>query len=284
MRIAIVAVPYDSARRGERMGAGPERLLGTGLAEGLAGAGHDVRIQLVEAPAERWRAEIGTAFTLAGGVSLAVRGAIKGGEFPLILSGNCGPAALGAVGGLGGPSSVFWFDAHGDFNTPETTVGGFLDGMSLATLAGRCWTGLARSVPGFVPVPERAIALVGARDLDPLEADALAVSGVHHVRVADMRSRLAALATEVTAERSIAYLHLDLDVLDPTEGRVNCYASPGGVSVADLDWAIARITAAARLGAASLTAYDPESDADGRAGAAARQLAVRLAAAAATAR
>ena len=147
MRIAIVAVPYDSARRGERMGGGPEQLLGAGLAEGLARAGHDVRIQLVEAPAERWRAEIGTAFTLAVGVSLAVRSAIDGGEFPLILSGNCGPAALGAVGGLGGASSVFWFDAHGDFNTPETTVGGFLDGMSLAMLAGRCWAGLARSVP-----------------------------------------------------------------------------------------------------------------------------------------
>jgi arginase len=33
---------------------------------------------------------------------------------------------------------VVWLDAHGDFNTPESSVSGFLPGMSLATVVGHC--------------------------------------------------------------------------------------------------------------------------------------------------
>ena len=277
MRIAVLVVPYDSARRGERMGAGPEHLLRAGLAASLASAGHEVRVETVEAPADQWHAEIGTAFALARGVAQAVRRAVDSGAFPMILSGNCGPAALGAVGGLGGTPSVFWFDAHGDFNTPETTVGGFLDGMSLATLAGKCWTGLAASIPGFAPVPDRRILLLGARDLDPLEAAALGQSAIQHIGVGSLRDQLPRAVGAMRRERPTAYLHLDLDVLDPAEARVNCYASPGGLSVADLEWAIGEIARASRLRAASLTAYDPGADRDARAGAAAIRLAVALA-------
>ena len=72
-------------------------------------------------------------------------------RFPLVLAGNCN-AAVGVVAGLGPGAAVLWCDAHADFNTPETTTGGFLDGMGLATVTGRCWTSMAARVPGFVPV------------------------------------------------------------------------------------------------------------------------------------
>src|SRR6187551_1889687 len=160
------------------MGAGPERLIEAGLDTRLAAAGHQVHVQTIEAPADAWRAEIRTTFDLAGAVSRAVSEAIAAGRFPLVLSGNCGPAALGSVAGLGNASAVFWFDAHGDFNTPDTTVGGFLDGMAMATLTGRCWPALAAAIPGFAPVPESSVILLGARDLDPLEAAALDASAV----------------------------------------------------------------------------------------------------------
>ena len=277
MRIALIAVPYDSARRGERMGAGPARLLDAGLEQRLTQAGHHVTVQVVEAPSTSWRAEIRTAFDLAAAVADRVRAAVADGARPLVLSGNCGPAAHGCLAGLASPAQVFWFDAHGDFNTPETTVGGFLDGMSLATAAGRCWRQLTAALPGFDPVPEESITLIGARDLDPLEADALRQSAVRQVSVAGLRRELPEALRANRRAAGSAYLHLDLDVLDPREGRINSYAAPGGLNTADIAWAVGAISAAVRLEAASLTAYDPGSDTDGRGCEAALSVAVALA-------
>ncbi len=283
MRVSLILVPYDSGLRGERLGAGPERVLDAGLERRLAAAGHQSRVQVAEAPAGSWQAEIGTAFALARAVAELVRDARAGGAFPLVLSGNCGPAALGATAGLGGPPAVAWFDAHGDFNTPETTVGGFLDGMCLATLTGHCWTQLAAGIPGFQPVPETSVALIGARDLDPLEAAALERSAIRRIGVGQLRGHLPGALAALQGAVPSVYLHLDLDVLDPSEGRVNPYAAPHGPKRAEIEWAMGAIGAALPLHAASLTAYDPGSDVDGRVSEAAVSLAAVLVEAAARA-
>jgi arginase len=262
--VHLIAVPYDSARSGERMGAGPGTLMPL-LEERLQGAGHRVQCLTIEPPADSWRAEIRTAFDLASGVSHAVRGARDAGAFPLVLSGNCGPAAIGCVAGAEADPAVCWFDAHGDFNTPETTIGGFLDGMALATMTGRCWRQLAQHVAGLRPVDERHVALIGARDLDPLEAEMLQMSRIHHVEPASLGPELSA-AIGLMAERCASvYIHLDLDVLDPSEGCVNGYPAPGGLSCKDVIWAIDEIRSSFYLYAASLTAFDPAGDVDGRA-------------------
>jgi arginase len=274
MRVHLIAVPYDSGRRGERMGAGPEHLLESGLGSRLHEAGHEAQVRMVEAPADGWRAEIGTAFALARGVAAEVREAAAAGAFPLVLSGNCTPAALGCVSGLSGSPAVFWFDAHGDFNTPDTTIGGFLDGMALATVTGRCWPQLAGGIPGFAPVDEEAVALLGTRDLDPLEAAALARSPVRRVAPDEIRRRLPAVLGEMGLAGRPTYLHLDLDVLDPAEGRVNAFAAADGLSRSEAAWAIETVAAAAPLGAASLTALDPACDPGGGAVEAALALAV----------
>jgi arginase len=217
----------------------------------------------IEASAGSWRAEIGTAFDLARGVARAVNAARAARAFPLVLSGNCGPAAIGCVATEGNPA-VFWFDAHGDFNTPSTTVGGFLDGMALATVTGRCWPQLTRAVPGFRPVREDAVVLVGARDLDPLEAASLELSAIRRVSVPELGPELSAEIGLVARTCVGAYLHLDLDVLDPSEGRINDYAVPGGLSRADLAWAVREIAGSFFVFGASLTAFDPECDPTGR--------------------
>src|SRR5688572_26646667 len=109
MRVQVIAVPYDSGRRGERMGAGPECLLDAGLERRLAAADHEVQVQIVAASNGSWPAEISMAFELARSVAVAVRAAIERGAFPLVLSGNCGAAALGCIAGTRA-RRVFWFD------------------------------------------------------------------------------------------------------------------------------------------------------------------------------
>src|SRR5439155_26231921 len=131
--------------------------------------------------------------------AVEVRHAVRAGAFPIALSGNCG-SAIGAIAGVGEGTGVAWFDGHGDFNTPETTVSGFLDGMALAIATGRCFRPLARSVPGFVPVAGHDAFLVGARDLDPEERTALEGSDLGWVTVAKIRSSGAAEALRPVLE------------------------------------------------------------------------------------
>lgn len=280
MDVTLIAVPYDSGRRGARMGAGPAYLLRAGLERRLGHAGHSVQVRTLDAPVDTWRAEIRTAFDLARVVAAATTEALEAGAFPLVLSGNCGPAALGCVSALRSAPAVFWFDAHGDFNTPDTTVGGFLDGMALATVTGRCWPQLSAAIAGFHAVAERSIALIGARDLDALEAAALEASGIQRVGGTTLRRDLQAIL-RTHEGNTPTYVHLDLDVLDPREGRVNPYAAPHGLSRVDVEWAITAIAEAMALEVAALTAYDPASDVSGTGCEAALTLGVALVAAAA---
>jgi arginase len=261
MNVALILVPYDSARRGERLGAGPLALEAP-LASLLQQRGHQVRTSTIEAPETSWRAEIRTAFDLAAGISTAVRGAREAKEFPIVLTGNCG-AAVGVVAGLGNTPPVLWFDAHGDFNTPETTIGGFLDGMSIATMTGNCWTEMTKSVPDFVPVPENRVWLLGVRDLDPLEFLALSHSAVKRFGPGIVgRGTALAIAPDFQGQRP--YLHIDLDALDPNECRVNCYQAPDGVSVAKLLEFCESLKTVAPPAALTFSAYDPAVDADKR--------------------
>jgi arginase len=169
MDIQLLAVPYDSGNRGARMGAGPEKLLDAGLERTLRDGGHTVHTRIAELSPNSWHAEIQTSFELMRMLAGAVCEACASGRFPIVLAGNCN-TAVGTVAGLGADSTaVAWFDAHGDFNTPETTSSGFLDGTAVAMITGRCWTQLTASVPGFVPIADDRVCLIGTRDVDSLE-------------------------------------------------------------------------------------------------------------------
>src|SRR5262249_38666367 len=159
----LLLVPYDSGQRNVRMGAGPEHLRAAGLPRHLIELGHEVDVQVIEPASLNWRAEVQTSFELMRAVAEQVRTARASSRFPLVLSGNC-LAAVGVIAGLGPGIGVLWIDAHGDFNTPQTTMSGFLDGMTLATATGRCWMELARSIEGFAPVPDSAVVMLGAHD------------------------------------------------------------------------------------------------------------------------
>lgn len=264
MDVDLLIVPYDTGRRGWRMGAGPEHVLRGGLVERLRSAGHAVVSSVIEAEAKDASAEIATAFLLMRRIAGHVREAIGAGRFPLVLSGNCN-SACGTLSGIPQDSrAVFWFDAHGDCNTPETTQSGFLDGSALATALGWCWRSLASTIPGFRPVHEDSTLLLGARDLDSLEADLVHRSGVRVLSSEDLRAgRLAPALAELRSQA--AYVHCDLDVLDPSVGQANPFpAVAGGLDVQELEQAIRTIARGVPLRAAALTAYAPESDVEGR--------------------
>jgi arginase len=265
MHVQIILVPYDTARRGWRSGAGPEHLLHAGLVGHLRAKGHSVaEPELIEADATQPPAEIATGFELMRKVAVAVRAAREAGRFPLVLSGNCN-ASVGALSGLT-PSrrAIFWFDAHGDLNTPDTTTSGFLDGTGFATALGLCWRGLASGIPGFAAVDLESAFLLGARDLDPPEAALLEHGTIRAVSSARLSVELPELLSQARLEGAVGHVHLDLDALDPARvGRANSLPVPDGLSIEQLTGAIAAIRAHVGLGAAALASYAPEFDAGG---------------------
>lgn len=258
MNVAILQVAYDSGHRALRMGAGPLAILHAGFADHLAGVDRDVRVVPIRT-SQGFTAEVASAFALAGRVRDAIRAARDQGRFPLLLAGNC-VMSIGAIAALGAPD-VYWFDAHGDLNTPETTTSGFLDGMALSILLGRCWRGMAAGI-GLEPLSESRLRLLGVRDLDPAEADFLARSGIRRFGPGDLDELggAAAAAGATRSDRPAAYLHIDLDSLDPSVGRANNFAAPGGFGLDGLLDAVDRIADQATLAGVALTAYDPEAD------------------------
>ena len=269
MTIHTILVPYDSGHRGERMGRGPLHFGEHGSSDRLRAPGRDVVETMVDVPAS-FATEIGTSFAVYRALAERVCAAVAGG-FPLVLAGNCG-SALGTVSGVRAATpndssaiGVIWLDAHADFNTPETTTSGFLDGMALAALTGRCWRGLTSSIPGFRPASDAHAVLVGARDLDDAESRELAASRVTRVEASRLESDGASAAlepalSELARHVSRVYLHIDLDVHDPAEAQANQYAVPGGLSARTVRDLVRVVADRFTVVAAALTAYDPAFD------------------------
>jgi arginase len=263
-KICVVDVPYDLGRTRFRMANGPAAYLRAGLLQRIAALGHDVRRQRVRIPLSSLN-EIQAGFETARVLAQSVRQAVRRREFPLILAGNCMNAA-GVLGGLeGSAEGVVWFDAHGDFNDPETTETGFVDGMALSVATGRCWRTLTASIPGFRPLPGSSVLLLGPRSIDAGERTALAASRAtvlpwsesrHDGFPAPMASAIRAFSRCVTR----VYLHVDMDVLDPREAPANEFAPPGGFRIADLVEAVTLVCNHLSVRAATFSGYSPHRD------------------------
>jgi arginase len=169
---------------------------------------------------------------------------------PRVQAGDC-VATLGVMAGLqaqGVDPAIVWLDAHGDFNTWQTTPSGFLGGMPLAMLAGLGEQTIVEAVD-LRPLDGRRILLVGARDLDAGEDTNLDQAGVRQVEVEDLGP--AALPD------GPLYLHLDSDVVAIEEMPAVNYPAAGGPRAAAVRDALDRVFESGRVVAFSFTAWDP---------------------------
>jgi arginase len=265
MKVQLIQVPYDSGHEGQRTGRGPDHFMQRGLDQILRDGGCEVDSYRIVSKSA-WKADIETTFELDRLLAEQVSLVIASGKFPVVLAGACN-SCVGTLAGLGeDPVGMVWFDAHGDFNTPETTTSGMLDGMGLAMAAGRCWRALLRSVPGFHPVPEANIIHMGGYDFDPEEGVQLRQSDVKLIELSPdldaIRDALGDALTELSNSVKRVYIHMDLDVLDTGEAMANHAASPGGLSVKFVEDAIAMIKAQFDVCAGAIGSVDPEYDRD----------------------
>ncbi len=142
------------------------------------------------------------------------------------LEANCNDL-LGMLSGLkydreGNARKVglVFYDSHGDFNVPETTLSGMLGGMPVAVAAGHALHNLRKTTGLTDPLPINHIMWGGVRDLDPLEADRFREFEVHQVSVQDIRDiseNFLKQFDELAAGVDVVYVHVDMDVLEPNE-------------------------------------------------------------------
>jgi arginase len=180
-----------------------------------------------------WDLDLPDARPVLDAAAAELSAAFDQGELPVLTASDCSiciatlPTVARRVPGV----QLAWFDAHGDFNTPESTPSGFLGGMCLGAACGRWDAGWPETVdPGDVW-------MVGVRDLDPGERVEVEAAGVR---------------TGVPDSGPV-YVHLDVDVLDPTVLEPQ-FPVPGGMTADELRDALAGL--ADRLVGIEVTALE----------------------------
>ncbi len=230
MEIDIIGVPLDfgSGRRGVDMG--PSAIRYAGLQASLAAIGHAVQdLGNVEVPifetcsaGDPKLCYLDCIIPVARRLMGLTARSVQAGRFPLVLGGDHS-LSIGSVRGAARNRrlGLIWIDAHGDFNTHETTPSGNLHGMPLAGLAGLGdprWVGLNEKAS--LTIDPANISLIGVRDLDPDERGLLKRSGVNVFSMLNIDQlglfRVMQQAIEHTSENADGiYLSFDMDALNP---------------------------------------------------------------------
>ncbi len=227
--VTIIGVPldYGADRRGVDMG--PSAIRYAGLHENIRRLGHQVNdignlpvpvpeSRLAKNPRVKYLDEI---VKVSRVLARAVERTLTEGAFPLILGGDHS-IAMGTVAGLVRKFNrlgILWFDAHGDFNTEETSPSGNVHGMPAAVMAGRGNPRLTSLFGGrFVDLAK--VVYVGVRTLDPLEAEALRTSAatvysMHDIDRYGLREVMARAIETVTTNTDGVHVSFDIDCVDP---------------------------------------------------------------------
>ena len=172
----------------------------------------------------------------------------------ITIGGDCG-VELGAIGRvLQDDVAVVWLDAHPDLNTPESSPSGAFTGMVLRALMG---DGPAQLVPSSPLSPGRVV-LAGVRSPDPAEDDYIAANGMHSILVDDFGVESLIAAVEATGAASV-YVHIDLDVHDPSDFIGLGYPEPFGIRATVLVEALTALLARFPLAGAGITEFAPAS-------------------------
>ncbi len=230
LRVAMVKMPYSGSRNVPELSINPDYLEAGGLADLLRSQGYDPKATSNISLTPEEDADYGEWHRLGmanGHLGRQVAADLKDGFIPIGLLANCS-AVNGMLAGVqkSGPGrrplkvGLVFIDAHGDFNTPETTLSGMLGGMPVAVAAGMCLTRI-RLEAGLDPaLPTRSIVMGAVRDTDPLEQDLIDRSQIEHITVDDIRSLSPQINRQIERLSELCdriYVHVDMDVLDPSE-------------------------------------------------------------------
>jgi arginase len=276
--IGVIAIPYNVGWKGEGIDEGPSALRRAGLLEQLGQVAEavvdlgDVSVDLP--PRDNSNPKLLNPYQVVAvcrAVAARVRSACEQGYFPLILGAEDSVImgiVEGLTQGLPEPVGLIYLDAHGDFNTPDTTPSGLIGGMDVAILTGR-GPDLLTNIFGHKPqLSEEQIAIFGARDLDPSEREMLKASKVNLYTMDRVRELGAERAMREATEKlsrfcSNIYIHIDIDVLEPSEMKAIHMSAPDGLTLAECACVLRAVRETGRLCGLAVMVFNARKDPDG---------------------
>lgn len=277
-RVTFVGIPFYSLAEYQGMGGAVQSLRDAGIVQRLrSGKVHvrdigDVECPRIDRDHGPWNLRNYEEFVEG---TRSVRDKLlkeaDGSALTFCLGGEC-TFIVGSVAGLkkvyGGKPGIVWMDAHGDFNTPETTPSGFIGGMPLAIACGR-GPRLSEDIESARPLlEEKRVVHVGARALDPGEDEALrksvTVFDAEELRKKGARDVARQTAKVLDGSSDWIIAHLDVDVLDPLIMPGVNFPESQGLTDNDVLQIFRELNSTGKLRVVELTAYNPLNDRDRR--------------------
>ena len=190
--------------------------------------------------------------------------------FPLVIGGSHS-LGLGSIAGVSKAFGnenlgVFWVDAHGDFNSDETSPSGNIHGMPLAASAGIGMKELTDLYFDGVKVKPENVFIIGSRDINPGEKILIEKAGVHFYSTEQILKRGAREVTlealEAVKAAKIENLHLsfDIDIMDPEIIPGTGTRVPNGVSEHEAVAILETIFASGLVRSMDFAEFNPKLD------------------------
>jgi arginase len=276
VKVDVIKNPYGGQRNTPELSTNPDYIHAAGLEQQIIEWGgelvrpiQDVRLNDEQ---ERQYGEWNRMALANANFADMVREGLGEAQITIGLEANCNDL-LGMLSGLKYDGEgkarrvgLVFIDAHGDFNTPETTLSGMLGGMPVAIAAGHALHNLRKTAGLEQPLPIEHIVWGGVRDLDPLEAERFDEYRVQQFSVQDMRAlsaELKAQMDDLAGKVDVIYVHVDMDVLDPAEVPGHDLAVDDGPTSEELAAAIQLMfenPKTVALGIASTPAFNLDPD------------------------
>jgi arginase len=265
----LLGAPLYTLAGYKGMGESPGALRKAGIAKALGSPTDrgDVSIPRLKKDLAEGRTKNLTHFRDATSRIYSSARALKA-ERVAVLGGECSET-VGAMAGLaealGGKPGMLWMDAHGDFNTPETSPSGYIGGMCLAAACGMApdlSAGIGQAAP---PLAGERLVHVGSRALDPPEVAAFSASPAKLYTAQQVRKSGVAEVAEEAARHldnraDWIACHLDVDVMDPEFLPSVNYPTPGGLTPDEVSTVIRAAMKTGKLRVLEVAAYNPSTD------------------------
>jgi arginase len=275
LKIGIVGAPVDLGQQRRGVDMGPSAIRIARVVERLELLGHSVKDFGNIPAADMSTAEVGDpkarylddVVKQCELIAERVDSSVRQKSFPLVLGGDQS-ASIGTLTGLARSATnrgIIWLDAHGDFNTPETTPSGNIHGMALAAILGYGPRKLAK-VGGVSPKAlERNTVLVGGRSFDRLEAKAISRSKVTTFTMKDIDELGMKEVIQESlriAGKGVDQIHLsfDVDAIDPREAPGTGTSVKGGLTYREAHLAMELLSDSKRITSAEVVEVNPILD------------------------
>ncbi len=296
MNVHIIEMPIDfgASRHGSDMGPSAIRL--AGIKERLESLGHKTfeHADIFQAKSQEYE-QVGNPkakylepiVNACAKLACEVEKITQNGEFPLVLGGDHS-IALGSIAGAsatakksGQKLGILYVDAHGDFNTTETTPTGNIHGECLAASAGLGLPELTNLYYEGQKVDPKNICFVGCRDLDPAEKQLMKQSDVTVFTMSDIeRQGFPAIVRQVTGffntHADVIHVSFDMDVLDPMFAPGTGIPLPGGLTNREALLLMEEMAATGKVKSAEIVEVNPILDIRNQTAILAVSLAARL--------